>query len=107
MLEELGQGGFATVYKVRHNELGYIRAIRVLNATITSEQDPTYRKFKEECRLLLRLGNGNHPNIVHIYQPLLRAQKAIVEMELESQRERVEEIPLDVEGDSLYKKNKK
>ncbi len=81
LLEELGQGGFATVYKVRHNELGYIRAIRVLNATITSEQDPTYRKFKEECRLLLRLGNGNHPNIVHIYQPLLRAQKAIVEMD--------------------------
>ena len=81
LLEELGQGGFATVYKVRHNELGYIRAIRVLNATIVNEQDPTYRKFKEECRLLLRLGNGNHPNIVHIYQPLLRAQKAIVEMD--------------------------
>ena len=81
LLEELGQGGFATVYKVRHNELGYIRAIRVLNSTIVNEQDPTYRKFKEECRLLLRLGNGNHPNIVHIYQPLLRAQKAIVEMD--------------------------
>ena len=25
MLEELGMGGFATVYKVRHYELGYIR----------------------------------------------------------------------------------
>ena len=82
LLDELGQGGYATVYKVRHNKLGYIRAIRVLNAIIAhGEDDKTYQKFLEECRLLLRLGNGNHPNIVHIYQPLLRAQRAIVEMD--------------------------
>lgn len=82
LLEELGQGGYATVYKVRHNTLGYVRAIRVLNAVIAhGEKDPTYQKFLNECRLLLRLGNGNHPNIVHIYQPLLKAQRAIVEMD--------------------------
>lgn len=82
LLDELGQGGYATIYKVRHNELGYIRAIRVLNATIArGEDDPIYKKFLEECRLLLRLGNGNHPNIVHIYQPLIKSQKAIVEMD--------------------------
>ena len=82
LLDELGQGGYATVYKVRHNKLGYIRAIRVLNAIIAhGETDKTYQKFLEECRLLLRLGNGNHPNIVHIYQPLLKAQRAIVEMD--------------------------
>lgn len=82
LLDELGQGGYATVYKVRHNNLGYIRAIRVLNAIIAQgETDKTYQKFLEECRLLLRLGNGNHPNIVHIYQPLLKAQRAIVEMD--------------------------
>lgn len=82
LLGELGQGGYATVYKVRHNNLGYIRAIRVLNAIIAhGETDRTYQKFLEECKLLLRLGNGNHPNIVHIYQPLLKAQRAIVEMD--------------------------
>lgn len=82
LLDELGQGGYATVYKVRHNNLGYIRAIRVLNAIIAhGETDKTYQKFLEECRLLLRLGNGNHPNIVHIYQPLLKEQRAIVEMD--------------------------
>ena len=82
LLDELGQGGYATVYKVRHNNLGYIRAIRVLNAIIAhGGTDKTYQKFLEECRLLLRLGNGNHPNIVHIYQPLLKAQRAIVEMD--------------------------
>lgn len=82
LLDELGQGGYATVYKVRHNNLGYIRAIRVLNAVIAyGETDKIYQKFLAECRLLLRLGNGNHPNIVHIYQPLLKAQRAIVEMD--------------------------
>lgn len=90
LLDELGQGGYATVYKVRHNNLGYIRAIRVLNAIIAhGETDKTYQKFLEECKLLLRLGNGNHPNIVHIYQPLLKAQRAIVEMDF-------------VDGNDLY-----
>lgn len=81
MLDELGKGGFATVYKVRHNELGYVRAIRVLNETITDSNSPTYQNFLQECKTLLRLGNGNHPNIVHIYQPRLLANKALVEMD--------------------------
>lgn len=81
MLDELGKGGFATVYKVRHNGLGYIRAIRVLNETIVNSASETYQKFLRECRLLLRLGNGNHPNIVHIYQPRLLDNKALVEMD--------------------------
>ena len=41
-LQMIGAGGYATVYKVRHNELEYIRAIKVLNAPITSEDDETY-----------------------------------------------------------------
>ena len=81
MLDELGKGGFATVYKVRHNELGYIRAVRVLNETIVDESSKTYQKFLRECKVLLRLGNGNHPNIVHIYQPRLLDNKALVEMD--------------------------
>jgi len=81
MLGELGRGGFATVYKVRHNELDYIRAVRVLNETVVDANSPTYRKFLRECKVLLRLGNGNHPNIVHIYQPRLLENKALVEMD--------------------------
>ena len=82
LLEELGQGGYASIYKVRHNRLGYIRALRVLNTIISNgENDDTYQKFLEECKILLRLGNGNHSNIIHIYQPLLRSQRAIVEMD--------------------------
>lgn len=81
LLGELGKGGFAKVYKVRHNELGYIRAIRVLNEPITDECSRTYQKFLHECKVLLRLGNGSHRNIVHIYQPRLLDNHALVEMD--------------------------
>ena len=82
LLDELGQGGFATVYKVRHNELGYIRAVRVMNAVIArGAEDKTYQRFIDECRLLMRLGNGNHPNIIHICKTLLKEQRAAVEMD--------------------------
>ena len=81
MLDEIGRGGFATVYKVRHNELGYIRAVRVLNETIVNTHSQTYQKFLRECKVLLRLGNGNHPHIVHIYQPRMLENKALVEMD--------------------------
>ena len=81
-LDTLGNGADAEVFKVRHNNLGYIRAIRVLNKVIADgENDQTYKRFLDECKILLRLGNGNHPNIVHIYQPLLKDNRAIVEMD--------------------------
>ena len=73
--------GFAKVYKVRHNELGYIRAIRVLNEPIADKNSKTYQKFLHECKVLLRLGNGSHRNIVHIYQPRLLENHALVEMD--------------------------
>jgi serine/threonine protein kinase len=87
ILKKLGEGGFATVYKVRHNQLGYIRAIRVLNGEVSNENDKTYQSFLEECKMLLRLGNGGHPNIVSItqprllYNPDLKQNQALVEME--------------------------
>lgn len=81
ILDELGKGGFATVYKVRDDEFGYIRAIRVLREPILKEDSETYKKFKRECNVLLRLGNGNHPNIIHICRPRLVGTLAMVEMD--------------------------
>ena len=80
-LESLGEGGFAKVIKVRDDEFGYIRAIRILKEPIISENSETYKKFKRECNLLLRLGNGNHPNIIHIWRPRLIDGWAMVEMD--------------------------
>lgn len=80
-LRLLGKGSFASVYKVRHHRLGYVRAIKVSNDLITDENDPAYQTFLNECRVLLNIGNGSHPNIIRIYQPRLIANKAIVEMD--------------------------
>ena len=80
-LRELGQGSFAKIYKVRHLDLDYVRAIRVLNTIVADENDDSYRTFLRECRALLQLGNGGHPNIVRIYQPRLLQNHALVEMD--------------------------
>ncbi len=80
-IDQLGQGGFASVYKVRHKDLDYIRAIRVLRDDVINKDDKRYQNFIKECKILLRLGNGSHPNITHIYRPRLIENRAIVEMD--------------------------
>lgn len=87
-LGELGQGSFAKVVLARHIDLGYVRALRVLKDLIVApngSNDPkkseTYQNFLKECEKLLQLGNGCHPNIVRIYKPDLRQNKAFVEMD--------------------------
>ena len=80
-LGKIGGGSFAQVYKVRHNKLGYVRAIRVLKDLITNENSKQYKDFINECKFLLRLGNSGHPNIVRIYQPRLIGNKAFWEMD--------------------------
>lgn len=80
-LRMLGRGAFASVYKVRHNELGYVRAIKVLHELIINESDSSWQTFIKECKLLLKIGSGAHPNIVRVYRPLLIESKAMVEMD--------------------------
>ncbi|MBR4803332.1 MAG: protein kinase [Bacteroidales bacterium] len=80
-LQMIGKGSFATIWKVRHLTFGYVRAIKVSNDLIDSEDDPAYKTFLNECKMLLKIGNGSHPNIVHIYQPRLIENRAIVEMD--------------------------
>lgn len=88
-IRRLGKGAFASVYKVRHRNLGYIRALKVCHSFIEDENDQAWKTFVNECKVLLSIGNGCHPNIVHIYQPRLIDNKAMVEMDC-------------VEGDTLY-----
>lgn len=80
-LRLIGKGAFASVYKVRHLNLGYVRALKVSHEIIEDESDKSWQTFLNECRMLLRIGNGAHPNIVRIYQPRLLENKAAVEMD--------------------------
>lgn len=80
-IRSLGEGSFADVFLVRHHSLGYIRALKVSKDNIKDETDKKWQKFIKECRLLLRIGNGGHPNIIKIYQPRLINNRAVVEMD--------------------------
>lgn len=80
-LRSLGEGSFADVYLVRHHTLDYIRALKVSKDNIDDVADKKWQKFMKECRLLLKIGNGGHPNIIKIYQPRLIQQRAVVEMD--------------------------
>ena len=77
----IGKGSYATIWKARHKELGYVRALKMSNEQVENENDPAYRSFIKECKVLLQIGNGSHPNIVHIYQPRLIDNRAVVEMD--------------------------
>ena len=80
-LRSLGRGGFARVFKAKHISLGYVRAVKVSREIITGENDKAWQTFLNECKVLLKIGNGGHPNIVRIYQPRLIGNNAIVEMD--------------------------
>ena len=68
-----GEGGsFATVYKARHIELGYVCAIRELKDHIIAknkedlQKNETYKRFRRETDVLLKIGGGSHPYIERI-----------------------------------------
>ncbi|MCX6069185.1 MAG: protein kinase, partial [Chloroflexi bacterium] len=62
-LEQVGQGGMATVYKARHASLDRYVAIKVLNPAFM-EDSSFQARFQREARVVARL---DHPNIVPIY----------------------------------------
>src|SRR5215204_5290627 len=64
VIEEIGKGGFATVYKAYHDTLDRYVAIRVLRPEILGDEQGRER-FIREARIAARL--GGHPNIVTIY----------------------------------------
>jgi tRNA A-37 threonylcarbamoyl transferase component Bud32 len=63
ILEQLGQGGMATVYKAYHAGLDRYVAVKVLHAAF--REDPSFTaRFTREARVVAKL---EHPNIVPIY----------------------------------------
>ncbi len=63
IIESLGQGGMATVFKAYHPALDRYVAIKVLHPAF--KEDPNFlARFRREARIVARL---DHPNIVPIY----------------------------------------
>jgi len=63
ILEKLGQGGMATVYKAYHAGLDRYVALKVLHSDLT--EDPTFTvRFQREARLVAKL---DHQNIVSVH----------------------------------------
>lgn len=63
ILEEVGRGGMATVYKAYHASLDRHVAIKVMDAAMSSDRDFRER-FRREARVIARLDN---PHIVPVY----------------------------------------
>lgn len=63
IIEKLGQGGMATVYKAYHAGLDRYVALKVLHSDLT--EDPTFAaRFQREARLVAKL---DHHNIVSVH----------------------------------------
>jgi serine/threonine protein kinase/tetratricopeptide (TPR) repeat protein len=63
VIEKLGQGGMATVFKAYHPALDRFVAIKVLHPAF--KEDPHFiERFKREARVVAKL---EHPNIVPVY----------------------------------------
>jgi predicted Ser/Thr protein kinase len=63
ILEQLGQGGMATVFKAYHAALDRFVALKVLHPAF--KEDPNFLgRFQREAKLVAKL---EHPNIVPIY----------------------------------------
>ncbi|MQF69154.1 hypothetical protein FIM12_02300 [SAR202 cluster bacterium AD-804-J14_MRT_500m] len=64
ILEEMGSGGQAIVYKARDRSLGRTVALKVLHPHLT--RDPQFRqRFLRDARLAASL---NHPNVVTVHE---------------------------------------
>ncbi|SYZ72610.1 Serine/threonine protein kinase [Candidatus Zixiibacteriota bacterium] len=62
IIEKIGQGGIAEIYKARQKSLGRHVAIKVLFPDLINDPD-IVRRFDREANTIAAL---NHPNIVHV-----------------------------------------
>jgi serine/threonine protein kinase len=77
LYDEIGSGGFATVYLGRNMESNEIVAVKVLGEQFTRE--PRYvERFRREARLAERL---RHPNIVRVLDHGIHNEKHFLVME--------------------------
>ncbi len=61
--EAIGRGGMGAVYKVEHQRIGKVAAMKVLRRELAGRRDIVWR-FRREAEAVSRLA---HPNTVHIF----------------------------------------
>ena len=64
ILEELGRGGFATVYRAEDSTLGREVALKVLHPQLLNDPDGA-KRFRQEARTIAQM---QHPHIITIYE---------------------------------------
>ncbi|MDX2139763.1 MAG: protein kinase [Chloroflexota bacterium] len=63
IIQQIGQGGMATVYKARHERLDRFVAVKVMHQAFV--EDPTFHaRFEREAKIIAAL---EHPNIVPVH----------------------------------------
>jgi serine/threonine protein kinase len=78
ILEEVGQGGFAVVYRARDRQLDRLVALKELRPMLLADPS-SVKNFRQEARNIARL---DHPTIVTIYDVYEAAQRQFIVMQL-------------------------
>jgi eukaryotic-like serine/threonine-protein kinase len=78
ILEELGKGGFATVYRAVDTTLGREVALKILHPQLLTDQ-LFEQRFHQEARTLAAL---HHPHIITIYEVDTAEDRLFIAMEL-------------------------
>ena len=78
VLEEIGRGGMAVVYRARQESLDRIVAIKELDLSRTSPDPKALERFQLEARAAASL---DHPSIITVHDFWERSNKAYIAME--------------------------
>lgn len=98
IIEEIGRGGMAVVYKALHTSLERIVAIKELHSSLRDDMELVER-FKREAKAAASL---NHPNIVQVYDfwndrnTYYLAMEYIDGVDLKTILERCGRLPLEI-----------
>ena len=87
LLDELGSGGMATVYRARDTESGQIRAVKILDDRFSHKAE-ILKRFELEAMAMMRL---DHDNIVKLHSCQLEGDERFIVMDF-------------IDGDSLLDK---
>ncbi|MDI3291335.1 serine/threonine-protein kinase [Polyangium sp. 15x6] len=77
--DQIGQGGFGTVYRARHRLLGIDFAVKLLAPAFDDGSPVHMDRFFREARVLFAL---HHPNIIRVYDVGLYGKRPFIKMEL-------------------------